>query len=162
MESLRLSSGDGDPYGAFTHALMHEAGPISAGLRELIAAYVSSLNDCGFCLASHRAISSHLLGDEVVAAVLKDVDTAPIPQEEKILLHFIRKVTLESSSITPRDIEEQHRAGWSDEALYYAITVAALFNFYNRWISGTGVHVVSEEGHRHHAAVIASRGYTRA
>lgn len=148
--------------GRFTHALMHEAGPISAGLRELIAAYVSSLNQCGFCLASHRAISSQLLGDELVTAVLDDVDTAPISSEEKSLLHFVRKVTFESSSITPDDVEEQHRAGWSDEALYYAITVAALFNFYNRWISGTGVHAVSEEGHKHHAAVIASRGYTRA
>ena len=148
--------------GRFTHALMHEPGPISAGLRELIAAYVSSLNHCGFCLASHRAISSHLMGDEIVNAVLKDVETAPIAPEEKTLLHFVRKVTFESSSITPRDIEEQHHAGWSDEALYYAITVAALFNFYNRWISSTGVHAVSEEGHRHHGAVVASKGYTRA
>jgi len=148
--------------GRFTHALMHEPAPISPGLRELIAAYISSLNDCQFCLASHKAISSHLLGDEMVAAVLKNVDTAPIPPEEKSLLHFVRKVTFESSSITPADIAEQHLAGWSDEALYYAITVAALFNFYNRWISATGVHAVSEEGHRHHAAVIASRGYTRA
>lgn len=148
--------------GRFTHALMHEPGPISPGLRELIATYVSSLNECGFCLASHKAVSSHLLGDEVVSAVVTDMETAPISAEEKTLLRLVRKVTFESASITPRDIAEQHRAGWSDEALYYAISVAALFNFYNRWISGTGVHAVSEEGHKHHAAVIATRGYTRA
>jgi uncharacterized peroxidase-related enzyme len=147
--------------GRFTHALMHESGPISNGLRELIAAYVSSLNECGFCLASHRAVSSHLLGEDVVTAVLHDVDTSPITQEEKALLHFVRKVTFESSSITLADVEAQHRAGWSDEALYYAVSIAALFNFYNRWISGTGVHAVSAEGHKHHASVIATKGYTR-
>ena len=32
------------------------------------------------------------------------------------------------------------QAGWSDEAIYDAVTVCALFNFYNRWIDATGVH----------------------
>ena len=31
------------------------------------------------------------------------------------------------------------QAGWSDEAIYDAVTVCALFNFYNRWIDATGV-----------------------
>lgn len=30
-------------------------------------------------------------------------------------------------------------AGWTDEALYDAISVCALFNFYNKWIDATGV-----------------------
>ena len=37
--------------------------------------------------------------------------------------------------------------GWTDEALYFAITVCALFNFYNRWIDATGVHALSDEAH---------------
>ena len=49
-----------------------------------------------------------------------------------------------------------------DAAIYYAITVAALFNFYNRWVSSSGVHAVSHEGHRLHGAKIAERGYVRA
>ena len=35
--------------------------------------------------------------------------------------------------------------GWTDEELYYAITVCSLFNFYNRWIDATGVHRLSDE-----------------
>jgi hypothetical protein len=54
-----------------------------------------------------------------------------------------------------------HKAGWDDAAIYYAITVSALFNFYNRWISSTGVHPVSNENHRLHATKIAQRGYVR-
>ena len=38
--------------------------------------------------------------------------------------------------------------GWTDEALYFAITVCAMFNFYNRWIDATGVHALSDEAHR--------------
>jgi hypothetical protein len=49
--------------------------------------------------------------------------------------------------------------GWSDEAIFYTITVCALFNFYNRWITASGVHAVSEEGHRTHGKVLAQKGY---
>ncbi len=41
-----------------------------------------------------------------------------------------------------------HAVGWDDEAIYYAITVCALFNFYNRWIDASGVHALSDEAHR--------------
>jgi alkylhydroperoxidase family enzyme len=84
-----------------------------------------------------------------------------LPENEKTLLHFVRKVTLDSAHIEPADIDILHQAGWEDAAIYYAITVSALFNFYNRWISANGVHAISDEGHRLHAAKIAEKGYIR-
>lgn len=30
-------------------------------------------------------------------------------------------------------------AGWSDRALYDAVTVCGIFNFFNRWVDATGV-----------------------
>jgi hypothetical protein len=35
------------------------------------------------------------------------------------------------------------------------------FNFYNRWITATGVPVMSVEGHRAQGKTLASRGYIR-
>jgi uncharacterized peroxidase-related enzyme len=148
--------------GRFTHAVMHDPGPISPALRELIAAYTSSLNQCEFCMRSHAAITSHLLDEATVTAVLCDLDHSQISDPEKALLRFTRKVTLDSSNITARDMGPLYEAGWDDAAIYYAITVAALFNFYNRWVSSSGVHAVSHEGHRLHAEKIADRGYVRA
>ena len=148
--------------GRFTHAVMHEPGPISPALRELIATYTSSLNDCAFCMRSHAAVTACLMPKATVDAVLRDLDSAPIPEAEKLLLRFTAKVTLNSSRVTADDMEPLHRAGWNDAAIYYAITVAALFNFYNRWVSASGVHAVSEEGHHAHGSVIAERGYSRA
>jgi hypothetical protein len=46
-----------------------------------------------------------------------------------------------------------------DEAIYYAITVCALFNFYNRWIDAAGVHAMSEEAHREFGKRTATHGY---
>jgi len=130
-------------------------------LRELIATYTSSVNNCQFCTRSHAAVTGYLMPRETVDAVLQDLESAPIPEAEKLLLRFTRRVTLDSSSITENDMDPLRSAGWSDAAIYYAITVAALFNFYNRWVSATGVHPVSFEGHQLHAAAIAERGYIR-
>jgi len=148
--------------GRFTHAVMHEPGPIPPSLRELITTYTSSLNECEFCMRSHAAVTSNMIDEATVAAVLRDLETAPISDADKALLRFTRKVTLDSANISPQDMEPLHAAGWDDTAIYYAITVAALFNFYNRWVSSSGVHAVSHEGHRIHGATIAERGYVRA
>jgi hypothetical protein len=75
-----------------------------------------------------------------VEAVLKGYHTAPISEAEKALFKFLEKVNKQSNQIRLADVEEVRRAGWSDEALYDALTVCALFNFYNRWVDATGVH----------------------
>jgi len=103
-----------------------------------------------------------LLGSaELVTSVLADVDTSPLSASEKILFHFVRKVNCDSVSIQPADIETLHQAGFTDEAIYYAITVCALFNFYNRWIDASGVHPMSDEAHRAGAKRSAIYGYSR-
>ena len=45
----------------------------------------------------------------------------------------------DSTSIGQSDVDRVRKAGWSDEALYDAITVCSLFQFYNNWIDATGV-----------------------
>ena len=70
-------------------------------------------------------------------------------------------VNHESPSITEADLNRARAAGWTDEALYFAITVCALFNFYNRWIDATGVHALSDEAHRLGGKRSAAGGYAR-
>ena len=99
------------------------------------------------------------MGDEaLVSAVLRDVEHSPLDRH-KALFRFVAKVNADSARIGPEDIKAIHEAGWDDEAAYFAITVCALFNFYNRWIDASGVHAMSEEGHRAGGERIAKRGY---
>jgi len=103
-----------------------------------------------------------LLGNpELVASVLADVETSLLSEPEKVLFRFVRKVNNDSVSIQPVDIVALHEAGFTDEAIYYAITVCALFNFYNRWIDASGVHPMSDEAHRTGAKRSAIHGYSR-
>lgn len=76
----------------------------------------------------------------MVASVLKDFRASSLSDHEKVLFAFIEKVNKTSNQISQQDVEEVRRAGWSDEAIYDAITVCSLFNFYNRWCDAAGVH----------------------
>jgi alkylhydroperoxidase family enzyme len=102
------------------------------------------------------------LGDAaLVDSVMKDVETSQLDEGHKALFRFIDKVNHDSPRITDADLEEARAAGWSDEALYFAITVCALFNFYNRWITASGVPEMSEAAHRAQGRSLAARGYAR-
>ena len=99
--------------------------------------------------------------EELVWGVLRDLETSALPEKEKALFRFVAKVNHESPQISPEDIAPLHAAGWTDDAIYFAITVCALFNFYNRWIDAAGVHAMSEEAHRLYGARTAQHGYSR-
>lgn len=96
-----------------------------------------------------------------MADVLRNLETSALTDAEKALFRFVDKVNLCSNQITADDMQPLYTAGWNDAAIYYAITVCALFNFYNRWIDASGVHALSEEAHRAGGIRSAKAGYVR-
>jgi len=96
-----------------------------------------------------------------VWSVLRDLENSQLEEKEKALFRFIDKVNHDSPRIAPDDMQPLYAAGWNDEAIYFAITVCALFNFYNRWIDATGVHALSDEAHREGGKRMAIHGYVR-
>ena len=92
---------------------------------------------------------------------MTDLESSRLDERHKVLFRLIDKVNHDSPRMTPADLELARAAGWTDEELYFAITVCALFNFYNRWIDATGVHALSEEAHRAGGKRSAAGGYAR-
>ncbi len=93
--------------------------------------------------------------------MLRDLETSRLDEKEKALFRFVAKVNHDSPRITANDMQPLHAVGWSDEAIYFAITVCSLFNFYNRWIDATGVHALSDEAYREGGKRSALLGYLR-
>jgi alkylhydroperoxidase family enzyme len=101
-----------------------------------------------------------LLGSRaLVDAVLEDYRTAPIDDREKALFRFIEIVNAQSNRITRADVEGVKAAGWSEEAIYDAVTVCALFRFYNAWIDATGVHDMPAAAYVMSGKRLAAQGY---
>jgi alkylhydroperoxidase family enzyme len=96
-----------------------------------------------------------------VDAVLEDYRTAPIDDRQKALFAFIDKMNEQSNLIRRDDIDRLKAAGWSEEAVYDAITVCALFRFYNAWIDATGVHDLPAAAYELSGKRMAAEGYVR-
>lgn len=104
-----------------------------------------------------------MLGDEQkVQAVLEDLETASIPEAERVLFRFLEKVNREPEHIRQEEVDAVKAAGWTDEAIYDAITVCALFNFYNRWADATGVREHPAEVYERSAERLSKGGYVAA
>jgi hypothetical protein len=100
------------------------------------------------------------LGDRsLVDAVLNDFGTAPIDDQLKALFAFLEKMNAQSNRLTKRDIDALKAAGWNDEAIYDAITVCALFRFYNAWVDAAGVHDMPAAAYEVSGKRLATQGY---
>ena len=97
----------------------------------------------------------------MVDAVLADYRTAPIDDREKALFAFIEKMNEQSNLVRREDIDQAKAAGWSEEAIYDAISVCALFKFYNAWIDATGVHDLPAAAYEMSGKRMATEGYMR-
>lgn len=91
--------------------------------------------------------------------MLRDHRSAPLDDRKRALFDLIEKVNRASNTVTAEDLTRARDAGWSDEALYDAITVAALFRFYNTWIDATGVSDMPPEAYAASGHRLATRGY---
>ena len=91
--------------------------------------------------------------------MLNNYRTAPISDREKALFGFIEKVNRASSQLQAEDIAEVGAAGWTEEAIYDAITVCALFNFYNRWVDAAGVSDMPPQAYLASGERLATQGY---
>jgi uncharacterized peroxidase-related enzyme len=151
-----------DGLSTFTQGVLRAPASISPAMRELIAAWTSSLNECRFCTRAHAAAAAELLGsEELVRDVLSDLEASPLPEKDKAILRFSSTITRDLPGFTAADVERVRAAGWDDEAIYFAITTCALFNFYNRWITASGVAEMSEEAHGQQGRHLAKHGYAR-
>ncbi len=92
---------------------------------------------------------------------MADLESSALDDRHKALFRFVEKVNHDSPQIGHADLDALRAGGWSDDAIYFAVTVCALFNFYNRWIDATGVHAMSEEAHRQGGKRSAIHGYAR-
>src|SRR5690606_22578602 len=128
----------GDPLYALVQVLLRGPSPLSFAQRELIAAYVSSLNRCKFCTDSHAAAARTLFGEQgvLVSGVLENVGTSMIDPKMKRLLGIAEKVQESGKAVLPQDIDLARKEGATDRELHDTVLIAATFCMFNRYVDG--------------------------
>lgn len=153
-----------EPLCQLADVLLHQPSSLSRADRELIATYVSSLNDCYYCQTAHGAIAAHHLNgdDGIVAQVKRDFTTAAVTEKLKMLLHIAGQVQKGGKQVTPADVEKARREGATDQEIHDTVLIAAAFCMYNRYVDGLATWAPRDlESYRPRAATVAEGGYTR-
>ena len=128
----------GKPLYELAQVLLRGESPLSPADRELIAAYVSSRNRCGFCMNSHAAAARCLYGEErdIVDEVLQSGESAPVSPMLRALLHIAGKVQVLGKEVTEEDIAAARKEGADDRAIHDTVLIAAAFSMFNRYVDG--------------------------
>ena len=119
------------------HVLLREPSPLTPAERELIAAYVSSRNNCGFCMNSHAAAARELYGKDrqTVDCVIKN-DLTSVGEKMRALLTIAGKVQISGKAVTPEDIRWAKENGAVDRDIHDTVLIAATFSMFNRYVDG--------------------------
>lgn len=143
----------------FTHEAMRGPSDWSVGDRELMAAYVSKLNESAFCVAAHTATASRAFQNgSMVAAVLDNLDSAPIEEPLRATLRMLGKLTTEGT-VSAEDMRVVLAAGVLRQQVEDALAVCAAFNTTARLADAFGFEVLSPEGFEAGAKYLLKRGY---
>ena len=153
------------PLNALVDVLLRSSEGITPGERELIATYVSSLNDCFYCQTTHGAVAAaHLGGNEdLVRSVKRDYKFAPISDKLKALLEIAALVQKGGKNVTAGSVKLARAKGATDLEIHDTVLIAAAFCMYNRYVDGLDSETHRDSGvYRARGAHVAKVGYTGA
>lgn len=153
------------PLTELAQVLLVNDSTLSRGERELIAAYVSSLNKCNFCCDSHSAAAEHLLGAQasLVSQVKEDLASAPVSEKMRALLVIAGKVQKDARTVSEEDVAKAREHGATDLEIHDAVLIAAAFCMYNRYVDGLGtVPAPNADIYDAMGAKLAAEGYLTA
>lgn len=152
------------PLNDLVEVLMRGPHSLTPGERELIATYVSYLNDCYYCQSCHGAIAAaHLNGDEdLVKQVKADFRHANISEKLKTLLVIAAKVQKGGKHVTGDDVAQARQQGATDLEIHDTVLIAAAFCMYNRYVDGLDTPQPRDEAlYRERGKQTAREGYAR-
>ena len=152
-----------EPIRELTQFLLRGPNTLSIGERELIATVGSHGNQCEFCTTAHAAAADLIFGErETSVCVRLNIESAPIGEKTKALLHIARLVQQGGKAVTSAAIGRARDAGATDVEIHDTVLIAALFCLYNRYVDGLATMTpTSPEFYAKLADRIVNHGYTR-
>jgi uncharacterized peroxidase-related enzyme len=163
VDAVKLVTYRPDFYGGPMKRLTHEAmrGPSawSVGDRELMAAFISQVNETEFCIKVHSAVAGRAYRDRAkVSAAVNDLDTAPISEPLRATLRMLRKLTREHT-LEADDMRALLAAGVSPAQIEDALAVCLAFNITDRLADTFAFAVPGPKALEAGAKFLLTRGY---
>lgn len=128
------------PLNDLAEVLLRSENSLSRGERELIATYVSYLNDCFFCQNAHGGLAQHYLSCdmEYIDRVKSNYQDMNLSDKLKALLAIAASVQKSGKHVTPEQISKAREVGATDREIHDTVLIAAAFCMFNRYVDGLG------------------------
>lgn len=143
MHSLRPHSMEGH-MAIYKYVLHHSGNTIPKWFLECLGVWVSSLNECNYCVEHHFAGMKRLVQDDAKSAALRvaietgNIDTAPLDEAQRQAMRYVRTLTRDPAALQEVDVEELRAVGWDDGEILEINQVSAYFGYANRTVLGLG------------------------
>jgi len=150
------------PLSDLAEVLLRGPSSLTRGERELIATYVSTLNNCNFCADSHAAFAAAQLpeGMTLVDQVRADPASAPVSAKLAALLRIAGAVQRSGKDVRAADVAAAREAGATDVEIHDTVLIAAAFCLFNRYVDGLATTLPEDPaGYAAMAELIVSVGY---
>ncbi len=151
------------PLNDLAEALLRSENSLTRGERELIATYVSHLNDCFFCQNAHGGLAQHYLACDMkfIDGVKENFQHADIPEKIKALLTIAGSVQKSGKEVTEAQVEHARSLGATDKEIHDTVLIAASFCMFNRYVDGLGTSApLDREFYIKRAPKRAEEGYS--
>jgi uncharacterized peroxidase-related enzyme len=146
MTSLYRPEFFGRPWLALLREVMRGPSPWSPGERELLAAFVSRLNHCPYCVGVHTGTATLGLDKPVTVDMLDHwQQQGGFSPMLKAIFALLERVVANPGAVAVGDVEAARAAGVADDAIVDALYVAFMFNLVNRLANAFGYSWESEE-----------------
>jgi uncharacterized peroxidase-related enzyme len=150
------------PLNQLAEVLLRSPSSLTPGERELIAAYVSGLNECQYCYGCHSAFAAAQLpgGMELVEEVRADAEGAPVTPKLKALLAIAAAVQQTGQAVTEDLVAAARDEGATDVEIHDTVLIAAAFCMFNRYVDGLGTIPAQDPSfYTSRAKTIVEQGY---
>ena len=143
MHSLRPHSMEGH-MAIYKSVLHHKDNVIPKWFLEVLGVWVSSLNDCAYCVEHHFAGMKRLLRDDPRADALRaaiearDIPATPLDARQQAAMRYAERLTRSPADLTEMDVNALRMAGWDDGEILEINQVVAYFAYANRTVLGLG------------------------
>jgi uncharacterized peroxidase-related enzyme len=128
--------------------------------REIVASYVSFLNECVFCSESHGAVADvHAQQTGYASGIWSNPGSAD--ERLRSLLTIANKVQRDARSVTRADVEAAISLGYTEHDVHDAVLISAAFCMYNRYVDGLGTFAPprGDASYKMIGSMLAEKGY---
>lgn len=154
------------PLNALAEALLvQDSLTLSKTDREVIASYVSYLNNCIFCSETHGAAANAWARNPKLAkTVWENPQTSLISNKLQALLKIASAVQKDARTVNESMVQEARKLGATDQDIHDTVLIAAAFCMFNRYVDGlaTACPPRGFEGYADMGQRLTETGYIRA